>query len=626
MSEAHLRHAALTAVLLAIALWWLAAPYAGIQHDALYYAADALRRADGAALQGDLFFHRHSQGDFSIFGPVYAWLIDTLGLDTAALSLSLAGRVAWLAALAALCRALAPETPSRWWWLLALALCLPRTYGPLYLLHTAEPFATPRVWAEAAVLGALALWLLQHRLAGGLLTLTAAALHPLMALPGLAMMVLVAAPRVRWSVALLLCVAAAVGWWWQIEPLPRLFQRYDDDWWAVVRGRNPMILFQSWTLGQAAHAMLAGLLLADTVRLSRVGSPWHRLAIALLVVSAASLVLWAGATAYRNVLILQIQPWRVLWLLHLLAPLMWLAAACCRTGRPSTHVLALLALAWLAPSWAAVLVGAVALWLHARPSLWVEHRAVRLGVQFGIAALGLIALLHSAGPLVTLGVAGFTGVRPALQVAAAAGEQVFIAAVLGAAWTLQRSAPRLQWVLPALAATACVGALGLWSSWLWMARTDATDRRLAVEMRTVIPADATVWSELDVANTWLHLRRANYASQSQGAGAQFDRHAAVTLRQRLELLQGAQLTDESWERTPLVRAQVRRPDLPTLRRVCEDGALDWLVFRGSLDHAHVLIHSDDGLATASLVACATLRRDMAQTQPAIRTTNHLPSP
>ncbi len=614
---------AVTTVLLAVTLWWMAAPYAGIQHDALYYAADALRRLEGAALQGDLFFHRHSQGDFSIFGPAYAWLIDTLGLDSAAFSLSLAGRMAWLVALVALCRALAPAPLS--WWLLALALCLPRTYGPLQLLHTAEPFATPRIWAEATLLGALALWLLQRRPAGALLALAAASLHPLMALPGLAMMALASTPRVRWAAALLLCAAAAAGWWWQIEPLPRLFQQYDDAWWAVVRGRNPMILFESWTPAQASHALLAGLLLAVTLRQSRSGSALHSLAIALLVVSTTSLVLWAGASVLRNVLILQVQPWRVLWLMHLLAPLLWLAAAR-RQGRPSIHVLAMLALAWLAPSWAAVVVGAVALWLHARPNLWVEHRAVRVGVQFGMAALGLIELMRSAGPLVALGVASFNDVRLALQVAAVAGEPVFIAAVLGTAWALQRTAPEVQRVLPTLAGTACLAALGLWSSWLWVARTDATDRRLAVAMRTVIPADATVWSELDVANTWLHLRRANYASQSQGAGAQFDRNAALTLRHRLELLQGAQLTDESWERTPLVRAQIRRPDLPALRRVCEDRALDWLVFRGSLDHAHVLIRSDDGLATASLVACATLRRDTAQTQPAVGTTNPLPSP
>ena len=623
MNTAHPPPAALAASLLAVTLWWLAAPYAGIQHDALFYAADALRRVDGAALQGDLFFHRYSQGDFSIFGPVYARLIETLGLDSAAFGLSLAGRVAWLVALVALCRALAPQPLS--WWLLALALCLPRTYGPLQLLHTAEPFATPRIWAEAALLGALALWLLQRRLAGGLLALAAASLHPLMALPGLAMMVLAATPRVRWAAALLLCAAAAAGWWWQIEPLPRLFQQYDDAWWAVVRGRNPMILLESWTPAQASHALLAGLLLADTLRRSRSGSALHRLSIALLVVGTASLVLWAGASVLRNVLILQVQPWRVLWLMHLLAPLMWLAAAC-RQGRPRTHVLALLALAWLAPSWAAVLVGAVALWLQARPTVWVEHRALRMGLQVGMAALALIELARSVGPFIAAGVVSFTDVRPALQAAAIAGEPVFMAAVLGTAWTLQRMGPRLQRVLPVLAATACVAALGLWSSWLWVARTDATDRRLAAAMRTVIPAGASVWSELGVANTWLHLRRANYASQSQGAGAQFDRDAALTLRRRLDLLQAAQLTDESWERIPPIRAQVRRPDLLTLKQVCEDGALDWLVFRGSLDHAHVLIRTDDGVATASLVDCASLRHATPMPPPALGTTNRLPSP
>jgi hypothetical protein len=611
MARARTQLPTLTVGLLAIALWWLAAPYAGIQHDALFYAGDALRRIDGAFLQGDLFFHRHSQGDFSIFGPVYALFIAAAGLDTAAFGLSLAGRVAWLLALASLCIALAPKRLR--WWLFALALCLPRTYGPLSLLHTAEPFATPRVWAEAAVLGALALWLLQRRLASALLALAATVLHPLMALPSLAVLVLAGSPRVRWAATLLFCAAGAAAWWWQIEPMPRLFQQFDDDWWAVVRGRNPMILWESWSPGQAAHTLLALLLLGDTLRQFEHGSALRRLALALLVVAVASLVLWAWASASRNVLILQIQPWRVLWLLHLMAPLMWLAASC-RSAMPTATTLALLALAWLASSWAAALVGMFALWMHARPAAWVALPAARRGLLCAIAALSIIELAHSAGPLMALGAAGFADVRPALQVSAFATEPVFVAMVLGLAWALWHAAAPLRPLLPVFATTACLAAVGVWSSWMWTPRPDAGDRRLAHAMRSSIPAADTVWSELDVANTWLHLRRASYASESQGAGAQFDREAALTLRRRIDLLRAARLTDESWQRHPPERIQLRRPDLPTLRYVCEDRALDWLVFRGSLNDAHVLIQTDGGL-TASLYRCASLRTGIPLSTP-----------
>ena len=611
MARAHPESPVLPVSLLAVALWWLAAPYAGIQHDALYYAGDALRRVNGAALQGDLFFHRHSQGDFSVLGLAYALLIDAVGLDTAAFCMSLAGRVAWLAALASLCIALAPK-PLRWW-LFILALCLPRTYGPLSLLHTAEPFATPRVWAEAAVLAALALWLLQRRLASTLLALVATALHPLMALPSLTVLILAGSPRVRRAATLMACAAGVAAWCWQIEPMPRLFQQFDDEWWAVVQGRNPMILWGSWTLGQAAHALLALLLLGDTVRQSERGSALRRLALALLAVTVASLALWAWASAYRNVLILQIQPWRVLWLLHLMAPLVWLAVSC-RGAFPAATTLALLALAWLASSWAAVLIGTFALWVHARPDDWLHRLAARRGLLCAVAALLIIELAHSAGPLIALGAAGFADARTALQISAFATEPVFVALVLGLAWALWQTVAPLRPLLPVLATTACLAALAVWSSWMWMARPDAGDRHLAHAMRSSVPARDTVWSELGVANTWLHLQRASYASESQGAGAQFDRDAALTLRRRLDRLRAARLTDESWQRHPQERIQLRRPDLPTLRHVCEDRALDWLVFRGSLNDAHVLIQTDGGL-TASLYRCASLRTGIPLSTP-----------
>ena len=125
--------------LLAVGLWWAAAPYRGITHDAVYYAADALRRLSGGGLADDLFFKYGSQGDYSLFGNAYAWLANHAGIETAAWLISLTGRLCWLAAFTWVCCTVFPRANRLC--VFAVGLLMPRYFEAMGLLSYAEPFA-----------------------------------------------------------------------------------------------------------------------------------------------------------------------------------------------------------------------------------------------------------------------------------------------------------------------------------------------------------------------------------------------------------------------------------------------------------------------------------------------------
>src|SRR5882672_7666533 len=83
---------ALTLVLLA--LWSFTHLYQGLTGDAELYALQALARIR-PGLAADLYLQNTSQDHFTFFSPLYSWFIRLLGLQSAALALTLLF-AAWL--------------------------------------------------------------------------------------------------------------------------------------------------------------------------------------------------------------------------------------------------------------------------------------------------------------------------------------------------------------------------------------------------------------------------------------------------------------------------------------------------------------------------------------------------
>jgi hypothetical protein len=594
--------------LVALAVWWIGGPYTAFDHDGVYYAAEALRRLDPALLSVDPFFLGGSQGDFSIFVSPYALLVRWLGLSQAALGVTVVWK--WLWVLAA-CLLLASLSRSRAeaYVALGVGLVLPRLYEPSHVFAYAEPFATPRLVAECLTLFALTTSMRGRPLLALGLALLATATHPLIGWPALAICLLIHVAfrtgRFQWRIALAVvlgCTAlgaggAAIG----TPVLERLLQRYDDAWWAVVSARNFFALAQGWPAEGLLGAACWLLLLAFVAR--QAPEPIHKLGISTALVGALAVGAWIAGSYAHDVLLVQLQPWRVMWIVQWLMPCLW-ALHFVRVGlaQPAEQILLMLVAAAVlcTNAGAVVLTGLVFLRLtkgaaidaRVSPTLQRSLAAILLTLILATRLTGLGYLKAAASALAGSPV-------PTLQ--ALAWEPAFWfpagAAVLWAASKWPWRAPA-AW---ALQAGACVTAATGFAFWLAMAaqRLEPTAPWIA-SLRRHIPVNATVYWQVPLDKIWLDLQRSSYASHAQGASVLFSRPMALELQRRLERLRilGLAGGPSAWADL----AGAGRLDGRRAPPLCEDSALDFVIVPGSWPQAELQLPGPSS-ETLSIFEC-----------------------
>jgi hypothetical protein len=604
-------------LLLALAAWWVANPYRAFDQDALYYAAEALFRAGLADLSADPFFRHGSQGDFSLFITPYAALIRAVGVDVAALAVTVLGRVLWLWAAARLARALAPSWAAAGLGL-ALLLWLPNSYEPYRLLSLGEAFAVPRLWAEAACMLALADLVACRHARALWLALLGCGLHPLMGagalvlvlllwpLPGRLAALSAMSLLTRLTVAALaLALLAAAG----LAPFDRLLLRYDPAWWQIVGTRNFFTVTASWGVGDVALVAAWWLLLGWSAWRHPAGSAPRRLGVGLCVVVAAGLLAWVLACALQAVLGVQVQLWRVLWLLHVVVPLLVVAALARRPLRdPAEQASALLALAvlltatWSALVLALLLIGLSVPWPALQGHLPPARQRRLAGLLLALVLLARLAALPELQQTArSLGSAAQPWLQ-ALTMEPAAG--LLLTAGL---WAALRQ-PVLQRPLALRGLTALAVLLLGSAAWAWgqpaLARLQRSPAWV-VPLRAALPPGQTVYWRHGLDRTWLDLRRPHYAHPMQGASALFSRPQALELQRRLLRLQAAGLTEgpPEWPEFP-----TQQPlDARTARWLCEDPALDLVLLEGRWPQATRQLQLEPGQAW-SIFECADRRR------------------
>ena len=297
-----------------LALWVLAHPYSGIIHDARLYALQALHALSPEKWDQDLFFKYGSQDSYSVFSGAYKWTVAALGIGPAHLVVLVAGQVLWLGAAGLLIHAALESTVERWAAVCGVA-ALASGYGGGWGFHYAEPFVTPRLFAEGAVLGALASAIRQRYSGAAALLGAGLVIHPLMALPGIGVAMIGPLRRDRraWFVLGLALLAVVAGAALGIEPLARARVFYDAAWFQIVQARNGYGMMSAWGLASLLRTVAAWIVLGAFLTVARERE--RRWIIALLVVViGACAVSFAGADLAHNVLIMNLQLWRALWL------------------------------------------------------------------------------------------------------------------------------------------------------------------------------------------------------------------------------------------------------------------------------------------------------------------------
>lgn len=338
------------AVLCVAAIFLLSHPFAGMIGDSKIYMGRALADADPGGVGRDIMFVLDGQSRFSLFGFLARTALANLSPAFSAQAIVVLSQILLIAALVVFCRRLAGR---RFVGIAILAAVLPAAYGPPGLLHFAEPLAEPRPLAEAFVLFGLVAWLANRRLVSAALLVIAAAIHPLMALAGLAAIgIILMTEHVAWrflagATAFAFVAGAAFG----LPFARRLLELADAQWLELLRSRSPLLFPDLW-IGDTAPLMgVQALTLLAAAQ--RSAGQLRLMFLAVLATGVGGIALACIAGLYwPSILLLQLQVWRTWWLVAALSPIAfgYLVVDIGRRSPREQIALAALTLAWAEPA------------------------------------------------------------------------------------------------------------------------------------------------------------------------------------------------------------------------------------------------------------------------------------
>lgn len=283
-------------------------PYEGLWHDAFLYAAQALQRINPSAFSSDVFFIFGSQDQFTIFTYLYAQVIRLLGLNGAAIALTLFSQLLWIFGAWKLAQSFLDGTLR--WLALFLVVCLPSYYA-LEVFAYGESFLSARLPAEALVLWSLGWYLQRSKKMAYAIALVAVLIHPLIGIwGGTLILVMDWGWRKSFFGVLLACLLLIVA-------MPeRVFGLMDYEWFDLVSTNSRSLISSEWRLGYWSRA---GFCLAAAIWLAWVEDrePLKKFWINLSLLAIFGLFLSvANCAVVRNQLVMQAQTLRVLWLIY----------------------------------------------------------------------------------------------------------------------------------------------------------------------------------------------------------------------------------------------------------------------------------------------------------------------
>ena len=586
---------ALALTLFAIGLWALTHRYQDLTGDAELYAMQALAKVH-PALGADLYLQNVSQDRYTVFSRGYAVLIAALGIHEAARALFVLWS-AWLLVAAWVFVRRTADAASAWAAMVLLMIMVGH-YGSYGVFRFSETFLTARTAAEALVVTALACHATGWRLAGLAIAVAALLIHPLIALPGLLLLLcLNAGPRLSAGGALgglaltLLVTLVAL----RLRPASGPLTVIDGSWLEVVRERSQFLFLPLWRLPDwkgnlLPFASLALTLLAVDERRVRA------LASGAMLIGAAGLgVAWVASSLGPVAILIQGQAWRWVWITSFMAIVLLMPTlrALWRDPRCGPVCALILLAGWTCTAldtWIGIALAAL-LWVARpwiTPSISTLLRYAALGLALVLAAWTLANVWTTiSGPLPETGreLAVLTYARNVL------GLQTIPLALLGGfLWWLSRQRAALWPALTCIPLAAlCVVAL---PGAVRFAPTSDSAADYAA-WREVIPPDSNVLvaGEHNAASfIWFTLQRPSYSSIDQSAGVVFSRATAAEVRRRGEVLRPLEtpawriMSSMSRHAAPGGKPEVKEPALTAanLGAVCADPSLGFVIARESL--------------------------------------------
>ena len=582
------KFAILALAFLLVTLWLLVCGYHGLTGDAQIYAFQAFARFH-PPLATDLYLQNTSQDQFTIFSPFYAVSIRLLDLENAARLLTVFFTVWLLGAAWSVARAIDGHDAA--WLGAAFLLIVAGDYGGSGVFRISEQYLTARLPAEALTVTALACHLHGRKGLGYLLAAAALIVHPLIALPGLFLLIcmssslrLIVLAALAGLIATLGIVVLAIA-----PPAGTHGMAVMDAAWAeVVRERSQFLFLQLWSVGDWEVNTRPFLYLGFTA----IAVPDRRIralcAAAGLVGAAGLGVAWIGSVTGPVAILVQGQAWRWVWISVFVSVLLLpgVAMKVWRDDACGPLCVVLLLSGWTLPIDVGVACVSFAL------AVWVmrsHFNAFEAYFRWAAAALGLaiVVWMSTKSWAIAVPASGRTPLGAA-QIRDIFGLRV-PALLLGAlVWWSVRISRTVG--VPMLTA-ALLGALSIF---IWPAAfkeshaiASAGDISEFADWSNAIPPTSTVLVSppRDVgAFVWFTLQRPNYLAVDQSAGVVFSRATSMEVQRRSEVL--LPLMDPNWKILTRLRAgasghraesATRALTATTLRQVCADPQLGFVI-------------------------------------------------
>jgi hypothetical protein len=596
-------------VLFLVTLWPLTHRYKGLTGDAALYAVQALAKLH-PNLTRDLFLQNSSQDSYTVFPVFYAWCIRHLGIQVAAMTLVVALKIWFFSASWALARELFDRRSA--FLSTVIVMVIAGSYGGYSVFKFGEDWLTARTLAEPMVITAIWLHCRNLKVCAFLVAIAACFVHPLMGLPGLAVLALLWLPLTMGVAGAVLGVATSLGVALLTSHRPldtSALSIMDADWLEIVRERSVFLFPQSWPARDWAMNALPFVSLAIGATVIR-DPKIHKLSIAVALVGITGLLIALVAATIGPVgLLLQGQAWRWVWITRftafiLLAPTLFILSREPRCG-PLCAVLTACGWAFSAPEGLACLAAVLMIWS-------LRHHVTRPGMRyFNWTAVAL------SGVLIVRGIAQSWPTMSSLPLPAADMEPKVIFNLreilafgfvsIALAWSLtswlERARSRVWTACLSMAFLICCAILYPGAFRVQAREGNAGQIAEFLDWRRSIAPEDTVFvvpAHNSATFAWLTLERPSYLTVDQSAGVVFSRATALEVRRRSDVLRP--LMEPDWKllsekassgTSGAVAKRARALTRDRLIEICTDPTLKFVVAREDLGFDSIT-HTHDG--------------------------------
>lgn len=589
--------------LMLVALWALTHRYQGFARDGELYAVQAMAKIH-TNLNADLYLENNSQDRYTIFSRIYASFINSFGLQNAELLLFVVCTAWFLAAAWTLARELSNADTA--WLAVAMLVTTVGYYGAYAIFHYSESYLTARSMAEALVVTSLVAHFRGWRHLGLGTAVGALFIHPLMALPGVLLLICLWLPVRQAILGAAAGVLATLGI--ALTAVTGHFLTIIDAPWLEVVTERSQFLFLNYWKGNDwelhARPFLCLTLSALVIGDERI----KRLCIGAALVGAAGLAVAFIAGALGPVaILLQGQAWRWFWVtgfvsVLLLAPTalrLWHDAKC----GPICATLIISGWTFAPVDGTAVIALALFLWsLRSRIDSSTARQLRWAG--FILIAVVVVWILANSWSLVTS--PPVESGRETLMInrlRSVSGLQLSVVLFFGLFWYWIRSI-RTVWGPALVAVFLTVASLLILPGSFKQIGTVGSRSEIEefADWRNAIPPTSNVLivpTRKSASFAWFTLGRPSYLSVDQSSGVVFSRATAFEVRRRSEVL--LPIADPDWKILSQITQESHGKKLENLTRpltskslaeICGDSKLGFVIAKerlgfDSIQHTHV---------------------------------------